>query len=53
MKGMDMTPICEKCGKIAPIDAEKSTANWTVYKIKEHCECGGEYKARCFIEEEK
>ena len=42
--------ICEKCGKIAPIDAEKSTANWTVYKIKEPCECGGEYKARCFIE---
>lgn len=26
MKGMDMTPICEKCGKVAPIDAEKSTA---------------------------
>lgn len=49
---MDMTPICEKCRKVAPIDKEKSTNCWTVYKIKEPCECGGEYKPRCFVEED-
>ena len=32
---MDMTPVCERCGKVAP--------NWTVYRTKEQCECGGKY----------
>lgn len=30
---------CEKCGKEAPIDKEKSNKNWTVYKTE--CPCGG------------
>ena len=50
---MDMTPICEKCGKTAPIDEKMSNENWTAYKVKEPCECGGEYKPRCFIEQEE
>lgn len=47
---MDMTPICEKCHKTAPVDNEKSTKEWTVYKVNKPCECGGNYKPRCFIE---
>lgn len=48
---MDMTPICERCGKVAPIDEKMSTPNWTVHKVKEPCECGGKYKPRFMIEE--
>ena len=33
--------VCDKCGKPAPIDKEKSTENWIVVKTKEPCECGG------------
>ena len=43
---MDMTPVCERCGKIAPVDEKLSTPNWTVYRTKEPCECGGKYTAR-------
>ena len=50
---MDMTPICEKCGKTAPIDEKMSTDCWTVYRTKEHCECGGEFKPRCFLGEDE
>lgn len=52
MKPMDMTPICEKCGKVAPIDKEKSTSNWTVYVINKPCKCGGEFTPRFILEEE-
>lgn len=52
-RDMDMTPVCEKCRKTAPIDKELSTACWTVYRTKEPCECGGEYKPSCFIEDEE
>ena len=40
---MDMTPICDKCGKTAPIDEKMSTPVWTVYRVKEPCECGGKF----------
>ena len=40
---MDMTPVCERCGKVAP--------NWTVYRTKEPCECGGKYTARAFLDD--
>ncbi|MFQ9545603.1 MAG: hypothetical protein ACLR02_11345 [Clostridium sp.] len=36
---MKIRAICEKCGKEAEIDKEKSTSNWTVYKTI--CKCGG------------
>lgn len=34
---MDMTPVCERCGKVAPVDNKISTPNWTVYRAKEPC----------------
>ena len=40
---MDITPVCERCGKVAP--------NWTVYRTKEPCECGGKYTARAFLDD--
>ena len=40
---MDMTPVCERCGKVAP--------NRTVYRTKEPCECGGKYTARAFLDD--
>lgn len=42
---MDITPVCERCGKVAP--------NWTVYRTKEPCECGGKYTARAFLEDKE
>ena len=47
----DMTPICVKCGKPAPVDEKMSTPNWTVYRVKEPCECGGEYRPKCFVQQ--
>lgn len=35
---------CNKCGKSAPLDKEKSNSNWMVYKTKEPCECGGKFE---------
>lgn len=49
-KPLDMTPVCVKCGKPAPVDTELSTENWTVFKEKEPCQCGGEYKPQFLIE---
>ena len=43
-------PICDKCGKIAPIDEKMSTPAWTVHRVKEPCECGGNFKARFMVE---
>jgi|GEM_PF-778258 len=48
---MDMTPVCERCGKVAPVDEKLSTPNWTVYRTKEPCECGGKYTARAFLDD--
>ena len=48
-KGIKETPIitsmCNLCGKIAPIDYEKSNDNWTVYKTG-LCNCGGNYELK-------
>lgn len=46
-------PICDKCGKLAPVDEKMSTPNWIVYRVKEPCECGGEFKARFMVEDNK
>ena len=46
----DMTPVCKKCGKPAPIRV--STQNWTVYDTSKPCECGGSYVARFMLEAE-
>ena len=51
MDMMDMTPVCERCGKAAPVDNKLSTPNWTVYRTKEQCECGGKYTARAFLDD--
>ena len=48
---MDMTPVCEWCGKVAPVDTKLSTPNWTVYRTKEPCECGGKSTARAFLDD--
>ena len=45
----DMTPVCEKCGKTAPVDAEKSTPEWTMYVVGKPCECGGEFMPRFML----
>ncbi len=38
---MELKMVCKECGELAPIDTEKSTENWTVYKTR--CEkCGGQ-----------
>ena len=34
---------CNKCGKVAPIDEERSNDRFIVYKTKEPCECGGKF----------
>lgn len=44
-KQIKMKIICEKCGKEAPIDTEKSNENWKVYLTSKPCECGGKFKA--------
>ena len=49
-KPIDMTPVCDKCGKEAPIDYEMSTAQWKVYRVKEPCECGGCFKPKFMLE---
>ena len=32
--------VCDKCGKLAPVDDKRSNSNYTVYKTGK-CECGG------------
>lgn len=49
-KKIDMTPICNKRGKEAPIDYEMSTDQWKVYRVKEPCECGGRFKPKFMLE---
>ena len=51
-KKLDMTPVCDKCGKTAPIDKEKSNSNWIVYSVKEPCECGGKFTPKCLLKED-
>jgi hypothetical protein len=38
--------VCDKCGKEAPIDKEKSNSNWRVHDTSKPCECGGAYKVK-------
>lgn len=47
---IDMTPVCDKCGNPAPVDEGMSTPNWTVYKVKEPCECGGKFMPAFMLE---
>ena len=49
-KILDTTPICEKCKKVAPINESASNENWIVYDVRELCECGGRFRARCLVE---
>ena len=46
---MDMTPVCEKCGKVAPVDEKMSTETWKVYRVKDPCECGGLFKPKFLL----
>ena len=52
-KKLDMTPICDKCGKTAPINKAMSSENWIVYEVKAPCECGGRFMARAILEARK
>ena len=45
--------VCERCGKSAPIDEERSNKNWIVYKTDKPCECGGRYILRVLYEMRK
>ena len=36
--------VCNKCGKKAPVDKEKSNKNWIVHDTSKPCECGGSWK---------
>ena len=49
MKELDMTPVCNNCGKLAPVDEKMSNANWTVYRVKDPCECGGQFIPRALL----
>ncbi len=49
----DMTPTCEKCGKVAPINKKMSTPNWVVYETGKPCKCGGKFKAKFLIDKKK
>lgn len=35
--------LCEKCGRTAPVDHERSTAEVTVYDLRRPCPCGGRW----------
>lgn len=50
MAKLDMTPVCDKCGKVAPIDEEMSTPVWTVHRVKEPCECGGKFVGKFMLD---
>ena len=45
--------VCERCGKSAPIDEERSNKNWIVYKTDKPCECGGKYILRVLYKKRK
>ncbi len=42
-KNIIPNPTCNKCGKEAPRDKEKSNKNWAVFRTKEPCSCGGRF----------
>ena len=45
----DMTPVCDKCGAVAPIDPDMSNKNWKVYLVKKPCKCGGKFTPRWLL----
>lgn len=49
---MDMTPVCDKCGKVAPVDEKMSTPVWKVHRVKEPCECGGKFTPKFLLNKE-
>lgn len=50
---LDMTLVCDKCGKPAPVDEKMSTSVWKVYNVKEPCECGGKFTPKFLLDKEK
>ena len=42
----NLTTVCNKCGKEAPINNEMSNKNWIVYDTSKPCECGGQWKIK-------
>ena len=44
MKMPKLVICCNKCGKLASVDKEKSTENWEYYNMKEPCTCGGMFR---------
>ena len=48
----DMTPVCKKCRKVAPIREDMSNENWIAYETSKPCECGGEFVFRFMLEVE-
>ena len=49
MKNKTFIPVCDKCGKEAPIDKQKSNHSWVVYLPDKKCSCGGSYKFNFLI----
>ena len=49
MKNIDMTPVCNKCGKVAPVDEKMSNQNLVAYRVKDPCECGGKFVPKCLL----
>ena len=43
---IEMVTVCDSCGKLPPIDEEKSNENWIVYTISSPCECGGHWTTK-------
>lgn len=49
---MDMTPVCDRCGKVAPLDEKMSTPEWKAYNVKIPCGCGGKFTPRFLLNKE-
>jgi lysyl-tRNA synthetase class I len=47
----DITPVCEKCGKVATVNEKMSNENWIAYDVELPCECGGKFRPRCLLEQ--
>ena len=52
-KDMDMTPVCDRCGKVATIEEKMSNENWIAYRAKDPCDCGGEFVSKWLLEMRK
>ena len=47
-----LMPRCNKCGKLAPIDKDKTNENWVTWILKDPCECGGIFKSTFVYDDE-